>query len=229
MRILVIDDDPAIRRSLERALKFDGHTVTCVDNGATGISEAIKPDLYHIVILDLGLPDIDGLDVTRTLRVAGLDIAILVLTARGAVGDRVAGLDAGADDYLAKPFDLSELSARIRALSRRNPRNSDDTGSEVLTCADLTLEPAAYRCKRGDRDVVLTRTEFALLEVLLRNVGIVVTRDRLLDRVWGWDGDSLSNSLDVYIGYLRKKLEANGEPRLVHTIRGIGYVVREKA
>lgn len=228
MRILVVDDDPAIRRSLERALSFDGHQVVCVENGASAITEAIKPDAFDVVVLDLGLPDIDGLDVTRTLRVAGLDIAILVLTARGAVGDRVAGLDAGADDYLAKPFDLRELSARIRALSRRAQRHDNDAGLELLQCADLTLEPEAYRCRRGEREITLTRTEFSLLEVLLRNTGIVVTRDRLLDRVWGWDGDTMSNSLDVYIGYLRKKLEAEGEPRLLHTVRGVGYVVREQ-
>lgn len=229
MRILVVDDDPAIRRSLERALSFDGHQVACVESGAAAIAEAIKPDEYDVVVLDLGLPDIDGLDVTRTLRVAGLDIAILVLTARGAVGDRVAGLDAGADDYLAKPFDLRELAARIRALSRRSQRGEDTPGMEVLQCADLTLEPEAYRCRRGERDIALTRTEFSLLEVLLRNAGIVVTRDRLLDRVWGWDGDTMSNSLDVYIGYLRKKLESEGEPRLLHTVRGVGYVIREQA
>jgi len=229
MRVLVVDDDPAIRRSLERALSFDGHSVTCVENGAAAISEAIKPDTYDIVVLDLGLPDIDGLDVTRTIRVAGLDLAILVLTARGAVGDRVAGLDAGADDYLAKPFDLNELQSRMRALTRRTQRAQGDEGPEVLTCADLTLEPEAYRCRRGDRDITLTRTEFALLETLMRNTGIVVTRDRLLDRVWGWDGDTLSNSLDVYIGYLRRKLEAEGEPRLLHTVRGVGYVMRERA
>ena len=228
MRILVVDDDPAIRRSLERALSFEGHTVTCVENGAAAISEAIKPEAYDAMVLDLGLPDIDGLDVTRTIRVAGLDVPILVLTARGAVGDRVAGLDAGADDYLAKPFDLNELFARLRALTRRASRGHEDTGPEVLSCADLTLEPEAYRCRRGSREVTLTRTEFALLETLMRNAGIVVTRDRLLDRVWGWDGDTLSNSLDVYIGYLRRKLEADGEPRLVHTVRGVGYVVREQ-
>ena len=229
MRILVVDDDPNIRRSLDRALSFEGHTVTCVDTGAAAIAEAIKPDTYDVVILDLGLPDLDGLDVARTIRVAGLDLAVLVLTARGAVGDRVAGLDAGADDYLAKPFDLRELQARIRALTRRNNRGQEEPAADVLTCADLTLEPAAYRCQRNGRDIMLTRTEFALLEVLMRNTDIVVTRDRLLDRVWGWDGDTLSNSLDVYIGYLRRKLEANGEPRLLHTVRGVGYVVREQA
>lgn len=228
MRILVVDDDPAIRRSLERALTFEGHSVTCVENGAGAISEAVKPDAYDAVVLDLGLPDIDGLDVTRTIRVAGLDVPILVLTARGAVGDRVAGLDAGADDYLAKPFDLNELFARLRALTRRASRGQEEAGLEVLACADLTLEPEAYRCRRNGRDITLTRTEFALLEILMRNAGIVVTRDRLLDRVWGWDGDTLSNSLDVYIGYLRRKLEAEGESRLVHTVRGVGYVVREQ-
>jgi len=228
MRVLVVDDDPAIRRSLERALTFDGHKVTTVDSGAAAISEAIKPDAYDVVVLDLGLPDIDGLDVCKTIRVTGLDIAILVLTARGAVGDKVAGLDAGADDYLAKPFDLRELTARLRALTRRNSRSADDPGAQALTLADLIVEPDAHRCRRGDREVALTRTEFALLEVLARNANIVVTRDRLLDRVWGWDGDTLSNSLDVYIGYLRRKLEANGEPRLVHTVRGVGYVLREQ-
>jgi len=229
MRVLVVDDDPSIRRSLERALTFDGHKVTTVANGAAAIGEAIKPDEYDVVVLDLGLPDIDGLDVCKTIRVTGLDIAILVLTARGAVGDKVAGLDAGADDYLAKPFDLRELTARLRALTRRASRIQEDGSSEVLSLADLTLEPDAHRCRRGAREVPLTRTEFALLEVLIRNANIVVTRDRLLDRVWGWDGDTLSNSLDVYIGYLRRKLEADGESRLVHTVRGIGYVLREQS
>ena len=223
-----MDDDPAIRRSLERALTFDGHKVTTVDCGASAISEAIKPDAYDVIVLDLGLPDIDGLDVCKTIRVTGLDIAILVLTARGAVGDKVAGLDAGADDYLAKPFDLRELTARLRALTRRNTRAADEGAGQALTLADLIVEPDAHRCRRGNREVGLTRTEFALLEVLIRNANIVVTRERLLDRVWGWDGDTLSNSLDVYVGYLRRKLEAEGEPRLVHTVRGVGYVLREQ-
>ena len=230
VRILVVDDDPAIGRALERALKFEGHDITVVTTGAQAIAESIKPDAYDLVILDLGLPDVDGLDVARTIRTTGNDVGVLVLTARTELGDRVAGLDAGADDYLAKPFALEELMARVRALGRRAAKTAEAAASngEVLQVADLRVEPDAFRVFRAEREIRLTRTEFELLEVLIRNHDIVVTRDRLLERVWGWASDTMSNSLDVYVGYLRRKLEAEGEPRLVHTIRGVGYVLREK-
>lgn len=229
MRILVVDDDPAIRRALERTLTAEQHEVVLVGTGALAISESIKPGAYDLVILDLGLPDVDGLDVARTIRTTGNDVGILVLTARTELGDRVAGLDAGADDYLAKPFALAELMARVRALGRRTVKqDANASGGERLELADLVMEPDAFRVYRGDREVKLTRTEFQLLEVLMRNHDIVVTRDRLLERVWGWASDTMSNSLDVYVGYLRRKLEAEGEARLVHTVRGVGYVLREK-
>ena len=229
VRILVVDDDPAIRRALERTLTAEQHEVVLVGTGALAISESIKPGAYDLVILDLGLPDVDGLDVARTIRTTGNDVGILVLTARTELGDRVAGLDAGADDYLAKPFALAELMARVRALGRRTVKqDANASGGERLELADLVMEPDAFRVYRGDREVKLTRTEFQLLEVLMRNHDIVVTRDRLLERVWGWASDTMSNSLDVYVGYLRRKLEAEGEARLVHTVRGVGYVLREK-
>lgn len=229
MRILVVDDDPAIRRALERTLTAEAHEVVLVGTGAQAIAESIKPGAYDLVILDLGLPDVDGLDVARTIRTTGNDVGILVLTARTELGDRVAGLDAGADDYLAKPFALAELMARVRALGRRTVKHeASAAGGERLELADLVMEPDAFRVYRGDREVKLTRTEFQLLEVLMRNHDIVVTRDRLLERVWGWASDTMSNSLDVYVGYLRRKLEAEGEARLVHTVRGVGYVLREK-
>lgn len=229
MRILVVDDDPAIRRALERTLTAEQHEVVLVGTGAAAIAESIKPGAYDLVILDLGLPDLDGLDVARTIRTTGNDVGILVLTARTELGDRVAGLDAGADDYLAKPFALAELMARVRALGRRTVKNEPSAGGgERLGLADLVMEPDAFRVFRGEREVKLTRTEFQLLEVLMRNHDIVVTRDRLLERVWGWASDTMSNSLDVYVGYLRRKLEAEGEARLVHTVRGVGYVLREK-
>ena len=228
MRILVVDDDPAIRRALERTLAAEGHEVVLVGTGAQAIAESIKPGAYDLVILDLGLPDVDGLDVARTIRTTGNDVGILVLTARTELGDRVAGLDAGADDYLAKPFALAELMARVRALGRRTVKqDTSAAGGERLELADLVMEPDAFRVYRGQREVKLTRTEFQLLEVLMRNHDIVVTRDRLLERVWGWASDTMSNSLDVYVGYLRRKLEAEGEARLVHTVRGVGYVLRE--
>lgn len=238
MRILVVDDDPAIRRALERALTYDGHEVTTVGTGGEALAAALVPDAHDLVVLDLGLPDLDGLEVARTMRAAGSHLAILVLTARTELGDRVAGLDAGADDYLAKPFALEELQARVRALGRRLvPRASETTDmapgtnstvGEVFRLADLVMEPDAYRVRRGTREISLTRTEFSLLEVLLRNHDIVVSREKLLDRVWGWASDTMSNSLDVYIGYVRRKLEAEGEPRLIHTVRGVGYVLRER-
>ncbi len=177
------------------------------------------------ILLDVAMPGIDGLEVCRRLRAAGDRTPILMLTARHATADRVAGLDAGADDYLVKPFALEELLARLRALLRRASAVTDD--DEALKVADLTLDPATRVVKRGDRLIELTRTEFNLLELLMRNAGQVLTRELIFDRVWGYDFGANSNSLEVYIGYLRRKTEAEGEPRLIHTVRGVGYVLRE--
>ncbi len=222
MRILVVDDDPAVSGALNRALRLEGYEVTLAADGPQALEEiAIRPP--DAVILDIGLPTIDGLDVCRRLRAAGDDTPVLMLTARDAINDRVQGLDAGADDYLVKPFALAELLARLRALLRRRP---EDAG-EVLRFSDLTLDPTTREVHRGDRQFTLTRIEFDLLELLLRHPRQVMTRELILDRVWGYTFDSGTNSLAVYVGYLRRKTEANGEPRLIHTARGVGYVLRE--
>jgi two-component system, OmpR family, response regulator MprA len=222
MRVLVVDDDPAVRGALNRALRLDGYEVTLAADGPKALEEiAIRPP--DAVILDIGLPIIDGLDVCRRLRAADDDTPVLMLTARDAINDRVQGLDAGADDYLVKPFALAELLARLRALLRRRP---EDAG-EVLRFADLTLDPITREARRGDRLFPLTRIEFDLLELLLRHPRQVLTRELILDRVWGYTFDSGTNSLAVYVGYLRRKTEADDEPRLIHTARGVGYVLRE--
>jgi two-component system response regulator MprA len=222
MRILVVDDDPAVSGALNRALRLEGYEVTLAADGPQALEEiAIRPP--DAVILDIGLPVIDGLDVCRRLRAAGDDTPVLMLTARDAINDRVQGLDAGADDYLVKPFALAELLARLRALLRRRP---EDAG-EVLRFSDLTLDPTTREAHRGERQFTLTRIEFDLLELLLRHPRQVMTRELILDRVWGYTFDSGTNSLAVYVGYLRRKTEANGEPRLIHTARGVGYVLRE--
>jgi two-component system response regulator MprA len=222
--VLVVDDDPELRAALARALRLDGYDVAAVSNGLKALEAVpeVKPD---VLVLDLMMPYVGGLEVCRRLRAKGDRTPILVLTARDEVGDRVAGLDAGADDYLVKPFALEELRARLRALLRRTRApESDDT---VLTLADLTLDPASHDVRRGGRVLELTRTEFALLELLLRNAGRVLTRDVIMDRVWGYELEPASNSLEVFIGYLRRKTEAAGEPRLIHTVRGVGYTARE--
>jgi two-component system response regulator MprA len=222
MRILVVDDDPAVSGALNRALRLEGYEVTLAADGPQALEEiAIRPP--DAVVLDIGLPTIDGLDVCRRLRAAGDDTPVLMLTARDAINDRVQGLDAGADDYLVKPFALAELLARLRALLRRRP---EDPG-EILRFSDLTLDPTTREVHRGDRQFTLTRIEFDLLELLLRHPRQVMTRELILDRVWGYTFDSGTNSLAVYVGYLRRKTEANGEPRLIHTARGVGYVLRE--
>ncbi len=233
MTVLVVDDDRAIREAVVRAIKFDGMEAEAVATAREALQRVngehgTRPDL---LILDLGLPDLDGLDVVRQIRARGDDIPVLVLTARTQISDRVAGLDAGADDYLPKPFALPELLARVRALLRRIQLDAAvDTDvlpdGEVYKIEDLVVDPTAYRATRNGRHCNLTRTEFALLEVLARNAGKVVPRDMLLEKVWGWISPTLSNGLDVYIGYLRRKLEENGEPRLVQTVRGVGYVLR---
>ncbi len=222
MRVLVVDDDPAVSGALNRALRLEGYEVSVAVDGPPALEEiAIRPP--DAVILDIGLPTIDGLDVCRRLRAADNDTPVLMLTARDAINDRVQGLDAGADDYLVKPFALAELLARLRALLRRRPEES----GEVLRFADLTLDPVTREARRGDRQFTLTRIEFDLLELLLRHPRQVLTRELILDRVWGYTFDSGTNSLAVYVGYLRRKTEAGDEPRLIHTARGVGYVLRE--
>ncbi len=223
-RILIAEDDAAVRRSVERALRFEGYEIRTAENGERALVEAAKepPDA---IVLDIMMPVLDGLAVCQRLRAAGDTTPILMLTARHELADRVAGLDAGADDYLVKPFALEELLARVRALLRR--RQPPDDGG-VLRLADLVLDPAARTVYRGDRRVDLTKTEFDLLELLLMNSGIVLTRDTIYDRIWGFDFATSSNSLDVYVGYLRRKTEAEQERRLIHTIRGVGYVAREQ-
>jgi two-component system response regulator MprA len=224
VRVLVVDDDPGVRESLRRSLSFNGYEVELAGDGEQALAAvaARRPDA---VVLDVMMPRLDGLATARALRAAGDDVPVLVLTARDAVADRVAGLDAGADDYLAKPFALEELLARLRALLRRVPRTGDDR--ELLHLADLTLDPVSRDVHRGTRALRLTRTEFALLELLLRNRRRVLTREHILEEVWGYDFPTTANSLEVYVGYLRRKTEAGGEPRLLHTVRGVGYVARE--
>ncbi|MDQ1710844.1 MAG: two-component system, OmpR family, response regulator MprA [Frankiaceae bacterium] len=224
VRALVVDDDPEIRAALTRALRLDGYDVTAVSNGLKAL-EAVPDVAPDVVVLDVMMPYVGGLEVCRRLRAKGDRTPILVLTARDEVGDRVAGLDAGADDYLVKPFALDELRARLRALIRRSRPPEDDPAP--VTLADLTLDPESREVRRGSRAVELTRTEFALLELLLRNAGRVLTREVIVDRVWGYELEPASNSLEVFIGYLRRKTEAGGEPRLIHTVRGVGYTARE--
>ena len=228
MRILVVDDDRAVRESLRRSLQFNGYQVELAGDGVQAMEqiEAQRPDA---LVLDVMMPRLDGLEVCRRLRSTGDDLPILVLTARDAVSDRVAGLDAGADDYLPKPFALEELLARLRALLRRaaNEADSRNDAAPVMRFADLELDPGTRDVRRGDRLISLTRTEFALLELFLGHPKQVLTRSRILEDVWGYDFPTSGNALEVYVGYLRRKTEAEGEPRLIHTVRGVGYVLRE--
>jgi two-component system, OmpR family, response regulator MprA len=226
MRILVVDDDPAVRDSLRRSLSFNGYDVDLAGDGAEALARigGRQPDA---VVMDVMMPRLDGLDTTRALRTAGNDVPILVLTARDAVADRVDGLDAGADDYLTKPFALDELLARLRALLRRHSPGGGEATPDPLRFADLALDPVTREVSRGDRPVSLTRTEFALLEMFLRRPRHVLERSYILEEVWGFDFPTTANSLEVYMGYLRRKTEAAGEPRLLHTVRGVGYVLRE--
>ncbi|MEU1278729.1 response regulator transcription factor [Streptomyces sp. NPDC005805] len=227
-RILIVDDEPAVREALRRSLAFEGYaTETAVDGiDALTRAEAYGPDL---IVLDIQMPRMDGLTAARRLRAAGSRVPILMLTARDTVGDRVTGLDAGADDYLVKPFELDELFARIRALLRRSSyaaaRDASDD-EDVLTFADLRMDLATREVTRGGRRVELTRTEFTLLELFMAHPRQVLTREQILKSVWGFDFEPSSNSLDVYVMYLRRKTEAGGEPRLVHTVRGVGYALR---
>lgn len=225
MRVLVVDDDRAVRESLRRSLTFNGYTVDLAIDGVDALEKvsAQRPDA---LVLDVMMPRLDGLEVCRRLRSTGDDLPILVLTARDSVSERVAGLDAGADDYLPKPFALEELLARLRALLRRTSTD-DSAATEAMSFADLTLDPVTREVTRGTRQISLTRTEFSLLEMLLGNPRRVLTRSRILEEVWGYDFPTSGNALEVYVGYLRRKTEADGEPRLIHTVRGVGYVLRE--
>jgi two-component system response regulator MprA len=227
--VLVVDDDKAVRESLRRSLEFNGYAVSLAADGAEalagigGLGQGRGPD---VVVMDVMMPRLDGIETTKALRKAGNDVPVLVLTARDAVGDRVEGLDAGADDYLTKPFALQELLARLRALLRRVvPADGSDT--EVLTFADLSMDLATREVLRGDRPMELTRTEFTLLEMFLRRPRRVLERSFILEEVWGYDFPTTANSLEVYVGYLRRKTEAEGESRLIHTVRGVGYVLKD--
>ena len=221
--MLVVDDEPAVRSALDRALRAEGYRVATAADGRAAL-EAIAAERPDVVVIDVLMPVMDGLEATRSLRASGDRTPVLVLTARDSVADRVEGLDAGADDYLVKPFALDELLARIRALVRRS---SPDADERPLRFAGLELDPVSRDVRRGDRPMDLTRTEFLLLELFLRNPRRVLTREIIFDRVWGYDFGPSSNALEVYVGYLRRKTEAGGEPRLIHTVRGVGYVLRE--
>lgn len=222
-RLLVVEDDQRVRESLQRALHLEGFEVSTATDGLAAL-EMIASDSPDAVILDVIMPYVDGLQVARRIRKEGDTTPILMLTARHEVTHRVAGLDAGADDYLVKPFALEELLARIRALLRRGGISGQ---SQPMRLADLSVDPAARRVFRGKREIVLTKTEFDLLELLVFNSRIVLPRDVIMDRIWGYDFPTTSNPLEVYVGYLRRKLEAGGESRLIHTVRGVGYVARE--
>jgi two-component system, OmpR family, response regulator MprA len=222
VRILVVDDERPVREAVERALRLEGYEVETAAEGQEALFSVARRGVDAIV-LDVLMPVMDGIETARKLRRQGNSTPILMLTARHEVSDRVAGLDAGADDYLVKPFALEELLARLRAMLRRTIG-----GDEPLSFADLTLDPGTREVLRGERQIELTRTEFLLLELFLRNPRQVLTRDVIFDRVWGYDFGPASNSLEVYIGYLRRKTEAEGEPRLIHTVRGVGYALREE-
>jgi two-component system response regulator MprA len=227
--VLVVDDDKAVRESLRRSLEFNGYAVSLAADGAEalagigGLANGMGPD---VVVMDVMMPRLDGIETTKALRKAGNDVPVLVLTARDAIGDRVEGLDAGADDYLTKPFALQELLARLRALLRRVvPAEGDE--HELLSFADLSMDLATREVLRGGRAMELTRTEFTLLEMFLRRPRRVLERSFILEEVWGYDFPTTANSLEVYVGYLRRKTEAEGESRLLHTVRGVGYVLKE--
>ena len=223
-RILVVEDEARIASLISRGLRLEGYQVDVAPNGETALDKAFSnpPDL---VILDVMLPDLDGLEVCRQLRAAGAEEPVLMLTAKDAIPDRVAGLDAGADDYLVKPFAFDELLARIRALFRRTAPPETNT---PLRFADLELNPATRRARRGERDIELTAKEYDVLDLFMRHPNQVLTRDIIYDRIWGYDFGGESNIIEVYIRYLRAKLEAANEPRLIHTVRGVGYALREE-
>jgi two-component system response regulator MprA len=224
-RVLVVDDDRAIRESLVRALELEGYLVSACGDGAAALAAVreVEPD---VLVLDLMMPSVDGLTVCRVLRAEGDRVPILMLTARTETSDRVAGLDAGADDYLPKPFDLDELLARIRALLRRAQPDDPVEATPALMVDDLRVDPQARRAWRGPRELELSKTEFDLLELLVRNTGIVLDHSTIYDRIWGYDFGPDSKNLAVYISYLRRKIEVDDEPKLIHTVRGVGYTVR---
>jgi two-component system response regulator MprA len=223
VRILVVDDERPVREGLDRVLRAEGYDVMLAADGEAAL-DAHASGAADAVLLDVALPGIDGLEVCRRLRAQGDQVPVLMLTARSAIAERVSGLDAGADDYLVKPFAIDELRARLRALLRR----TIEPGSAQLAFADLSMDLGSYEVRRGERRLTLTRTEFQLLELLLRNPRQVLTRSLIFERVWGYDFASTSRSLDSYVVYLRRKLEEHGEPRLIHTIRGVGYVLRDE-
>ncbi len=224
-RVLVADDDRAIRAAFARALELEGYDVLTVPDGADALSVA-RRDPVDVLVLDIMMPGVDGLTVCRVLRAERDRTPILMLTARTETSDRVAGLDAGADDYLSKPFDLEELLARLRALLRRSRADGDAQADGIVQVADLRLDPAARRVWRGEREIELSKTEFDLLELLMRNAGIVLDHSTIYDRIWGYDFGPDSKNLAVYISYLRRKIEGPGEDKLIHTVRGVGYTVR---
>jgi two-component system, OmpR family, response regulator MprA len=224
MKILVVDDERAVRDSLRRALELQGYEVDLADNGAEALARLEPNGQVDAVLLDILMPGMDGLEVCRRIRRSGNEVPVLMLTARDAVDDRVAGLDAGADDYVVKPFALDELLARVRALLRR----VSPAAVDVLRFADLELDTGTREVRRGGDKIELTRTEFNLLELFMLNPRQVLTRSIIFERVWGYDFGFASNSLDVYIGYLRRKTEAGGKPRMIHTVRGVGYALREQ-
>ncbi|WP_405605958.1 response regulator transcription factor [Streptomyces sp. NBC_01410] len=220
-RVLVVDDDPAIRRSLERGLRLAGFAVTLAEGGRLALAH-VRQQPTDVVVLDISMPDLDGIHVCRTLREDDNDVPVLMLSALDETTDRIAGLQAGGDDYLVKPFALQELVLRLEALLRRRPPRATD----VVRIGPLVLDPAAREARLDDEPLSLTRREFELLEVLARNAGIVLTRDQLLDRVWGYDFDVRTDAVDTFVSYLRRKLEAGGRARLIHTVRGVGFVLR---
>ncbi|MCG7446473.1 response regulator transcription factor [Corynebacterium sp. ACRPO] len=229
MKILVVDDEQAVRESLRRSLRFNGYEVLTANDGLEAV-ETVRAENPELLILDVMMPNMDGLEVCRSLRSEGWDRPILVLTARDGVSDRVAGLDAGADDYLPKPFALEELLARVRSLVRRASADSIAAEAPVeskLSFKDLELDADTREVSRGGRAISLTRTEFALLQLLMENPRKVLSRSKILEEVWGYDFPTSGNALEVYIGYLRKKTEGEGDARLIHTVRGVGYVLRE--
>src|SRR5262245_21731153 len=221
-RVLIVDDEPAVRAALDRALRLDGYDIELAADGRQALDRLAELHL-DAVVLDVMMPGLDGLEVCRRLRDAGDRTPVLMLTARDAIDDRVEGLDAGADDYMVKPFALKELKARLRALLRR----AGGTGGDALRFGDLVLDPVSYEVHRGERRIDLSRTEFHLLMLFLEHPRQVLTRSQIFERVWGYDFGASSNALGVYVGYLRRKTEAGGEPRVLHTVRGVGYVLKE--
>jgi DNA-binding response OmpR family regulator len=222
MRILVVEDERKVASFIRQGLEEEGHAVEVAGDGATALDLLLVSPAYDLVVLDVMLPKRDGLDVLKTLRARGVKTPVLILTARDAVADKVAGLDLGADDYLTKPFAFEELLARVRALLRRGT----DQRASVLRLGDLTLDPVTREARRGRRRIELTAREYSLLDYFLRHPGRVLTRPMIAEHVWGLDFDSESNLVDVYVGYLRRKIDASGEPRLLHTVRGSGYVLK---